>query len=70
MSDADLVVLRSYLVSFEAEVPLTALRAAGIEALKGGEDHIRPYLGVSILVRGSDRLRAEEVLRGLELREV
>ena len=67
MSD-DLVVVRTYLNKFEAEVAKTALDAADIDSLIRADDcgGVRPGLwmsGVELVVRTEDAARAEEILR-------
>ena len=67
MSD-DLVVVRTYLNKFEAEVAKTALDAADIDSLIRADEcgGVRPGLwmsGVELVVRTEDAARAEEILR-------
>ena len=66
MSD-DLVVVRTYLNKFEAEVAKTALDAADIDSMIRADDcgGVRPGLwmsGVALVVRTEDAARAEEIL--------
>ena len=68
MPDADLVVVRTYLNLFEAEVAKTALDAADVDSMIQADDAggMRPHLwtgaGVHLLVRADDLERANEVL--------
>ena len=67
MSDTDLVVLRTYINDFEAEVAQTALEAAGIESMIQSDDcgGMRPHLwmgGIELLVRSEDASNADEIL--------
>jgi hypothetical protein len=67
MDDVPLVVLRTYLNNFDADVARTALDAAGIESMIRSDDcgGLRPHLwmgGVELLVRAEDTDRAREVL--------
>lgn len=62
-----LVAVRTFLNRIEAELALTALEAAGIEAVLQRDDcgGVRPSLwlsGVELLVRPDDFTRAAEVL--------
>ncbi len=63
-----LVVVHTYMNTFEAEVGLSALEAAGIEAMLRADDAggVQPGLwtgrGVQLLVRDEDAERAREVL--------
>ena len=62
-----LVVIRTFLNHFDADVAHTALEAAGIDNMIQSDDcgGIRPHLwmgGVAILVRDEDAERANEVL--------
>ena len=66
MSD-DLVVVRTYLNKFEAEVAKTALDAADIDSMIRADDcgGVRPGLwmsGVDLVVRTEDAARAEDIL--------
>jgi len=59
MTQAELVVLRQFFSTIEAELALGALRAAGIEAMVSADDcgGMRPHLQmgrVSLLVRAAD----------------
>jgi hypothetical protein len=67
MNATDLVVARTFLSAIEAELALSALRAAGIPAMMRRDDcgGIRPSLwlsGVAILVRACDVVAATNVL--------
>ena len=67
MSDTDLVVIRTYINDFEAEVAQTALEAAGIESMIQSDDcgGMRPHLwmgGIELLVRPEDAGNANEIL--------
>ena len=64
---ADLVVLRTYVNAFDAEVARGALEAAGIDSMIRADDcgGTRPHLwmgGVALLVREEDAGRADELL--------
>ena len=66
MSDS-LVVIRTFLNHFDADVAHSALEAAGIESMIRSDDcgGVRPHLwmgGVALLVREEDAERANEVL--------
>ena len=67
MSTSDLVVVRTYLNNFDAEVAKSALEAANIDSMIRADDAggMRPHLwiaGVELLVRAEDAMRANEVL--------
>jgi hypothetical protein len=67
MSDKELVVIRTFLNHFDADIAQTALEAAGIDSMIRSDDcgGMRPHLwlgGVDILVRSEDADKAEEVL--------
>jgi len=67
MTDSALVVIRTFLNNFEAEVARSVLEAAEIESLIQADDcgGTRPHLwmgGVQLLVAAEDAARAEEVL--------
>ena len=67
MSDAEFVVVRTYLNSMEAEMAHSALEAAGIESVIRSDDcgGLRPSLwmgGIGLLVPAEDVARAQEVL--------
>jgi hypothetical protein len=67
MSDADLVVVRTFLNNMDAELALSALEAAGIHALIRRDDcgGIRPSLwlsGIGLLVRPEDAVDATALL--------
>jgi hypothetical protein len=66
MSD-ELVVIRTFLNTMDAELARGALEAAGIDSMIRADDcgGLRPHLwmrGVELLVREEDGGRAEEVL--------
>jgi hypothetical protein len=63
----DLVVIRTYLNNFDAELARSALEAAGIDSMIRADDcgGTRPHLwvgGVELLVRSEDAARADELL--------
>lgn len=65
--EQDLVVVRSYIDHFVADIAKTALEAAGIDAMLRSDDcgGMRPHLwmgGIELLVRVEDRQRAIEIL--------
>jgi hypothetical protein len=65
--ETELVVVRTYLNHFPAEIARTALEAAGIDTMIRSDDcgGLRPHLwlgGVQLVVRAEDRQRALEVL--------
>ena len=67
MMDPDIVVFRTFLNHFDADVAKMALEAAGIESFIRSDDcgGMRPHFwmaGVELLVRSDDVQRAEEVL--------
>ena len=67
MSDAELVVIRTFLTRVDADLAKTALDAAGIESMVRSDDAggLRPHLwmgGIAVLVRAEDVERAEAVL--------
>lgn len=68
MTDDRLVVIRTFLDHFEADLAHSALEAAGIESMIRSDDcaGLRPHLsmsnGVELVVRGEDADRALEVL--------
>lgn len=61
--DDELLVIRTFINNFEAQLAHSALEAAGIESLIRADDcgGSRP-LDVELLVRAEDAARAEEVL--------
>jgi len=74
MTDTDLVVIRTYLNDFEAEIAQTALEAAGIESMIQSDDcgGMRPHLwmgGIAILVRSEDAGNADEILSSTALQD-
>ncbi len=68
MAGSGLVVVRTYVSRFEADVAKSALEAAGIDALVRADDAggFRPSLwlgtGVQLLVAEPDAERASEIL--------
>ncbi len=67
MSDAELVVVATYLNRVDADLAQGALRAHGIESMVSADDAggVRPGLwmgGVRLLVRSEDARRAKTVL--------
>lgn len=67
MTDPDLVVVRTYVNNFEAEIDKTTLEAAGLPAMIRSDDcgGLRPHLwmgGIQLLVRSEDVTRATELL--------
>ena len=67
MSDAELVVIRTFLTRVDADLAKTALDAAGIDSMVRSDDAggLRPHLwmgGIAVLVRAEDVDRAEAVL--------
>ncbi len=67
MGHSDLVVVRTYLNNFDAELAKSALEAANIESMIKADDcgGTRPGLwmsGVELIVRAEDAARAMEVL--------
>jgi len=67
MSDAELVVVGTFLNKIDAEIAQGALQAADIESLVSADDAggLRPTLwmsGVRLLVRSEDAERAQEIL--------
>jgi hypothetical protein len=68
MSESDLVVVHTFVTRHEADIALSALEAAGIDAMARSDDSggLRPHLafvnGVEILVRADDAAAAREVL--------
>lgn len=67
MSELDLVVVRTYLNNFEAEIDRTTLEAAGLLSMIRSDDcgGLRPHLwmgGIELLVRSEDVTRATEIL--------
>jgi hypothetical protein len=68
MSDADLVVVHTFGTRQEADLALSALNAAGIEAMARSDDTggLRPHMafanGVEVVVRAEDESAAREVL--------
>jgi hypothetical protein len=68
MSDADLVIVRTFLNTFDAELAKSALEAAEIQSMiqaddAGGNATGLWMSGVELLVRAEDAARADEVLR-------
>src|SRR5262245_6493079 len=67
MTDAELVVVKTYLNRIEADLAKGTLEAAGIDALVRTDDvgGMRPHFwmsGIAVLVRAEDRDRAAELL--------
>jgi hypothetical protein len=67
MTDRDIVVFRTFLNHFDADVAKMALEAAGVESFIRSDDcgGMRPHFwmaGVEFLVRADDVERADEVL--------
>jgi hypothetical protein len=68
MSDAELVIVRTFLNPFDAELAKSALEAAEIQSIIQADDAggVQPGLwvgrGVGLLVRTEDAARANEVL--------
>jgi len=67
MSDPDLVVVRTYINNFEAEIDKSTLEAAGLPSMIRSDDcgGLRPHLwmgGIQLLVRSEDVTRATEIL--------
>jgi hypothetical protein len=67
VTQADLIVLRQFFSTIEAELALGALRAAGIEAMVSADDcgGMRPHLQVgrvSLFVRTEDVAVATAIL--------
>lgn len=67
MTESDIVVFRTFLNHFDADIARMALEAAGIESFIRSDDcgGMRPHFwvaGVELLVRADDVQRAEEVL--------
>jgi len=67
MTESDIVVFRTFLNHFDADIARMALEAAGVESFIRSDDcgGMRPHFwvaGVELLVRADDVRRAEEVL--------
>ena len=67
MSDVKLVVLRTFVNDFDAQVAKSALDAAGIASMIRADDAggMRPHLwvgGVELLVREEDAVEADALL--------
>ena len=67
MTDPNIIVFRTFLNHFEADVAKMALEAAGIECFVRSDDcgGMRPHFwmaGVELLIHREDAERAEEVL--------
>jgi hypothetical protein len=67
MSDAELVVIRTFLTRVDADLAKSALDAAEIESFVRSDDAggLRPHLwmgGIALMVRQEDVERAEAVL--------
>ena len=68
MNDSDLVIVRTFLNTFDAELAKSALEAADIQSMiqaddAGGNATGLWMSGVELLVRAEDAKRADEVLR-------
>jgi hypothetical protein len=67
MDDAGLIIFRTYINHFEADVAKTALEANGIECFVRSDDcgGMRPHFwlgGVELLLKAEDVESAEEIL--------
>ena len=66
MAETELVVVRTFLDRIEADLAVSALEAAGIDAMVRGDDAggVQPGLwkGNDVIVRGEDADAAREVL--------
>jgi hypothetical protein len=68
MANSDLVIVRTFLNRFEADVAKSALDAAGIDSIIRADDAggMRPAMSmgsaVELVVRAEDAARAREVL--------
>jgi len=68
MSDAELVVVRTFLNQIDAELAQGALEAGGVESMISADDAggLRPHLsvlsGVRLLVRAEDAEEAGKIL--------
>ena len=68
MAETELVVVRTFLDRIEADLAVSALEAAGIDAMVRGDDAggVQPGLwegnGVDVIVRSEDADAAREVL--------
>jgi hypothetical protein len=67
MSDTELIVIRTFLNKFDAELAKSALEAAEIESMIRADDAggTRPGLwmaGIELIVRAEDAKRADELL--------
>jgi hypothetical protein len=67
LTDAELVVVSTFLNQIDAEIAQGALEAAGIESMVSADDAggVRPHLwmgGVRLLVRAEDAEEASEIL--------
>lgn len=65
--ERELVVVGTFVNNFDAEVALSALRAAGLDVMIRADDcgGMRPHLwmgGIEILARAEDVKRAREIL--------
>lgn len=72
MSEADLIVIRSFTTEVEADIAKSALQAFGVDCMISRDDcgGQRPHLafseGIRLLVRPADAERAEQVLSGAD----
>ena len=67
MMNPELVLIRTYLNHFDAELARTALEAGGIDSMIRSDDcgGMRPHLwmgGVELIVRSEDAAAADEIL--------
>jgi hypothetical protein len=67
MDHSELVVVRTFINNFDAELARSALEAANIDAMIRADDAggMRPHLwmgGIELIVRAEDAQRADEVL--------
>lgn len=67
MTSSDIIVFRTFLNHFDADLSRMALEAAGIESFIRSDDcgGMRPHFwmaGVELLLHADDAVRAEEVL--------
>ena len=74
MEDSELVAVRTFLSTLEAQLAHSALEAAGIDSLVRADDcaGLRPHMqitGVELLVREEDAEEAERVLSEPPLEE-
>jgi uridine phosphorylase len=65
--ESELVVVATFVNNFDAEIALSALRAAGLDVMIRADDcgGMRPHLwmgGIVLLARAEDAERAREIL--------